>query len=85
MSSRVATTPDQGGLNVRSMIAERAYYKAEQRGFQPGYELVDWLEAEREQLESVSMQPKVGAAKKAKATKVAKAGARKKRSTKTAK
>ncbi|MGZ4968912.1 MAG: DUF2934 domain-containing protein [Methylobacter sp.] len=29
-------------------IAELAYYKAENRGFAPGYELEDWLEAEKE-------------------------------------
>lgn len=29
-------------------IAELAYYRAESRGFEPGYELNDWLEAERE-------------------------------------
>ena len=29
-------------------IAELAYYKAENRGFEPGRELEDWLEAERE-------------------------------------
>ncbi len=29
-------------------IAELAYYKAENRGFTPGYELEDWLEAEQE-------------------------------------
>lgn len=29
-------------------IAELAYYKAENRGFAPGYELKDWLEAEQE-------------------------------------
>ena len=29
-------------------IAERAYWRAEQRGFAPGGELEDWLEAERE-------------------------------------
>ena len=29
-------------------IAELAYYKAERRGFEPGHELDDWLEAERE-------------------------------------
>lgn len=28
------------------LIAEVAYYKAEQRGFQPGGELADWLEAQ---------------------------------------
>lgn len=29
-------------------IAELAYYKAENRGFAPGYELEDWLEAEQD-------------------------------------
>ncbi len=29
-------------------IAELAYYKAENRDFEPGHELEDWLEAERE-------------------------------------
>ena len=29
-------------------VAERAYFKAERRGFAPGYELEDWLAAERE-------------------------------------
>ncbi len=38
--------------NVR--IAEYAYYKSESRGFEPGYEVQDWLEAEQqfEQLKS---------------------------------
>jgi hypothetical protein len=31
-----------------NMIAENAYYRAEQRGFLPGYELEDWLAAEHE-------------------------------------
>ena len=30
------------------MIAESAYYRAEHRGFAPGGELQDWLEAEAE-------------------------------------
>lgn len=30
------------------LIAEAAYYRAEQRGFQPGYEMDDWLAAEIE-------------------------------------
>ena len=29
-------------------IAERAYWRAERRGFGPGHELEDWLHAERE-------------------------------------
>ena len=32
----------------RAMIAEAAYYRAERRGFEPGHELEDWLEAEAE-------------------------------------
>jgi hypothetical protein len=28
-------------------IAELAYFKAESRGFEPGYELQDWIEAEQ--------------------------------------
>ena len=32
----------------RAMIAVAAYYKAEQRDFAPGFEMDDWLEAERE-------------------------------------
>ena len=38
-------TPDQ---DFQEMIAEAAYYKAEQRGFIPGYEEQDWLDAENE-------------------------------------
>lgn len=32
----------------RGMIAEAAYYRAQARGFGPGGEMHDWLEAERE-------------------------------------
>ena len=32
----------------QKMVAVNAYYKAEKRGFEDGYELEDWLEAERE-------------------------------------
>jgi hypothetical protein len=30
------------------MVAANAYYRAEKRGFEPGHELDDWYEAERE-------------------------------------
>jgi len=39
----VAHFPDR-----QEIIAELAYLKAERRGFLPGYELSDWLEAEEE-------------------------------------
>ena len=29
------------------MVATDAYYKAEKRGFEPGHEIDDWLEAEQ--------------------------------------
>jgi len=32
----------------RDLIAEAAYFRAEQRGFEPGHELEDWLAAEGE-------------------------------------
>ena len=33
---------------VRAMIEEAAYFLAQKRNFSPGYELQDWLEAERQ-------------------------------------
>ncbi len=41
---------------LRQQIAETAYYKAEQRGFSPGYEERDWLEAEAEVLERLGLR-----------------------------
>lgn len=37
-------------------IAEAAYWRAEKRGFQPGHELDDWLDAERSVDGSESVQ-----------------------------
>lgn len=34
-----------------AIVAERAYHKAESRGFAPGHELDDWLDAEQEFLQ----------------------------------
>lgn len=33
---------------LHRMIAEAAYYRAEKRGFAPGYDYMDWIEAERQ-------------------------------------
>lgn len=46
-------TSDEAGMaleptDTAARIAELAYYKAEKRGFEPGHEMEDWLEAERE-------------------------------------
>ncbi|MDF1584748.1 MAG: DUF2934 domain-containing protein [Methyloprofundus sp.] len=43
-SHKYGIDPDK----FRAMIAGRAYYKAEQRGFATGHEMDDWLEAEKE-------------------------------------
>lgn len=32
----------------QQMIADNAYFRAERRNFEPGYELIDWLAAEAE-------------------------------------
>ncbi len=39
---------------VERMIAEAAYYRAEKRSFAPGFELEDWLAAEREILAAIA-------------------------------
>lgn len=39
---------DHTAEELQAMIAEAAYFRAEQRNFAPGYEQHDWLEAERE-------------------------------------
>jgi hypothetical protein len=46
MASRVATDGPVDPEVRRLMIAEAAYYRAESRGFEPGHDLEDWLEAE---------------------------------------
>jgi len=43
----VATASDTG-IDVTSMIATAAYFRAAQRGFEPGHELDDWLQAEQQ-------------------------------------
>lgn len=41
---RANVSPDE----AKRLIAEAAYYRAKQRGFAPGRELEDWIEAESE-------------------------------------
>jgi Protein of unknown function (DUF2934) len=36
------------GEDTRRRIAEAAYFRAKERGFAPGHELEDWVEAESE-------------------------------------
>lgn len=41
-----ANSADLAQSEIDSMIAQAAYYIAEQRGFEPGHEVDDWLQAE---------------------------------------
>jgi hypothetical protein len=41
-------SPDIDINEFREMVAVNAYYRAEKRGFEDGFELDDWLEAEQE-------------------------------------
>jgi hypothetical protein len=51
-----SVAPDNGGRSrsqmsaeeVYRLIQETAYYKAKARGFAPGHEVQDWIEAEAE-------------------------------------
>ncbi len=40
--------PDIPPDELRRLISEAAYYRAKQRGFAPGHELEDWVQAEAE-------------------------------------
>ncbi|MDD1638450.1 MAG: DUF2934 domain-containing protein [Methylococcaceae bacterium] len=53
VNDEVISNPEESGITINladrdAMISELAYYKAESRGFEPGHELDDWLEAEKE-------------------------------------
>ncbi len=45
-SDIMGSDPNPGAEDRLNFIASAAYYKAETRGFMPGKELDDWLEAE---------------------------------------
>ncbi len=45
---RAAETQRKVPSDLNTLIAEAAYYRAQQRGFTPGHELDDWIAAEAE-------------------------------------
>ena len=47
-SRQSGSSPEAYDCPREQMIAEAAYFRAEQRGFMPGNELSDWLQAEAE-------------------------------------
>ena len=67
----LATAPAEGD----SLIAERAYYRAERRGFTPGHELDDWLAAEREVMDLLAASEPAAVEQPAKRTTRRKNGA----------
>jgi Protein of unknown function (DUF2934) len=54
-SDAVVHAPQSGELSADEMIAVSAYFRAERRGFAPGSELADWLDAEAEYGNRVSL------------------------------
>jgi hypothetical protein len=53
VKDKVSSDTEESGNTIYlpdrdAKIAELAYCKAESRGFEPGHELDDWLEAEQE-------------------------------------
>ena len=52
MKSKATRTRAEGARpsedEIRTWIAEAAYYRAERRGFSPGMEIDDWMAAEAE-------------------------------------
>jgi hypothetical protein len=47
--ARVEISPDE----LRKLVSEAAYYRAKQRGFTPGHEVEDWVQAEAEVLRRI--------------------------------
>jgi hypothetical protein len=47
---RPVAGPSISAQERERFVAQAAYYRAEKRGFAPGYELQDWVEAEAEVL-----------------------------------
>jgi Protein of unknown function (DUF2934) len=42
--------------DVDTRVAIRAYYKAEARGYEPGHEIQDWLDAEAEVIAEIETE-----------------------------
>ena len=45
-SKKVESMSGNNDCPLEQIIAEAAYFRAEQRGFAPGHEISDWLQAE---------------------------------------
>lgn len=51
--ARADVSPDE----LNKLISEAAYFRAKQRGFEPGHELEDWIQAEAEVMRRIERRP----------------------------
>ena len=51
-NARAEMSPDE----LRKLVSEAAYYRAKQRGFTPGHEMEDWVQAEAEVLRRIGAE-----------------------------
>jgi hypothetical protein len=56
-SSAEKPSPPVSSDDLQRLVAEAAYYRAQKRGFEPGYELEDWVEAEAEVKRLIGRSP----------------------------
>lgn len=56
-SSTEKPSPQVSSEDLQRLVAEAAYYRAQKRGFEPGYELQDWVEAEAEVKRLIGRSP----------------------------
>jgi hypothetical protein len=52
-AARAELSPEE----VRKLVSEAAYYRAKQRGFAPGHEVEDWIQAEAEVMRRIGGRP----------------------------
>ena len=57
---RRSASPSLSAAEIFALIQESAYFKAEARGFSPGYEEQDWLKAEAEIKSRMGMSDRRG-------------------------
>lgn len=50
-------SPPMSNEELQRLVAEAAYFRAQRRGFAPGYELQDWVEAEAEVRRLIGRSP----------------------------
>ena len=55
-SARADVSPDE----LRKLISEAAYFRAKQRGFAPGHEVEDWIQAEAEVMRRLGTPGRAG-------------------------